>query len=115
MSKHTFLAALKERGAVLFCPGGQAEMVHAWKAFLPAESRELVLHTRHKGFCRYVVEYFFIYIYIIIIIFKSINFIFIFYLLVLRTQCLLHWLQLLLLWHEPLCWCGDLVETSSCR
>jgi hypothetical protein len=57
VSKHTFLAALKERGAVLFCPGGQAEMVHAWKAFLPAESRELVLHTRHKGFCRYVVVF----------------------------------------------------------
>lgn len=52
VSKHTFLAALKERGAVLFCPGGQAEMVHAWRAFLPGESRELVLHTRHKGFCR---------------------------------------------------------------
>jgi hypothetical protein len=45
---------------VLFCPGGQAEMVHAWKAFLPAESRELVLHTRHKGFCRYVVDFFII-------------------------------------------------------
>lgn len=54
VSKHTFLAALKERGAVLFCPGGQAEMVHAWKAFLPADSRELVLHTRHRGFCRCV-------------------------------------------------------------
>lgn len=54
VSKHTFLAALKERGAVLFCPGGQAEMVHAWKAFLPQGKRELVLHTRHRGFCRCV-------------------------------------------------------------
>lgn len=54
VSKHTFLAALKERGAVLFCPGGQAEMVHAWKAFLPEGKRELVLHTRHRGFCRCV-------------------------------------------------------------
>lgn len=53
VSKHTFLAALKERGAVLFCPGGQAEMVHAWKAFLPEGRRELVLHTRHRGFCRW--------------------------------------------------------------
>jgi hypothetical protein len=37
---------------VLFCPGGQAEMVHAWKAFLAGDRRELVLHTRHRGFCR---------------------------------------------------------------
>jgi hypothetical protein len=37
---------------VLFCPGGQAEMVHAWKAFLSGDKRELVLHTRHRGFCR---------------------------------------------------------------
>lgn len=41
---------------MLFCPGGQAEMVHAWKAFLPGEKRELVLHTRHKGFCRWVLS-----------------------------------------------------------
>lgn len=38
---------------MLFCPGGQAEMVHAWKAFLPEGRRELVLHTRHRGFCRW--------------------------------------------------------------
>lgn len=50
VSKHTFLAALRERGAVLFCPGGQAEMCHTWRAWEPR--RELVLHTRHKGFCR---------------------------------------------------------------
>lgn len=38
---------------MLFCPGGQAEMVHAWRAFRPGDKRELVLHTRHRGFCRY--------------------------------------------------------------
>lgn len=56
VSKHTFLATLKERGAVLFCPGGQAEMVHAWRAFRPGDKRELVLHTRHRGFCRIAIE-----------------------------------------------------------
>jgi hypothetical protein len=52
VSKGTFLAALKERGAVMFCPGGQAELVHAWRSFLPETQRELVLQKRHKGFCR---------------------------------------------------------------
>lgn len=52
VSKHTFLSALREKGSVIFCPGGQAELVHAWKAFLPRDKRQVVLHTRHKGFCR---------------------------------------------------------------
>eukprot|EP00879_Flechtneria_rotunda_P007790 GHRR01008163.1.p1 GENE.GHRR01008163.1~~GHRR01008163.1.p1 ORF type:complete len:462 (+),score=163.26 GHRR01008163.1:336-1721(+) len=56
VSKTTFLAALKERGSVMFCPGGQAEMVHAWRAFLPGPGRQLVLHTRHKGFVRIAIE-----------------------------------------------------------
>ena len=47
-----FLSALAERGAVMFCPGGQAELVHAWRSFLPEGQRQLVLQTRHKGFCR---------------------------------------------------------------
>jgi hypothetical protein len=57
VSKRTFLAALEERGAVMFCPGGQAELVHAWRSFLPEKQRELVLQKRHKGFCRCVLRY----------------------------------------------------------
>ncbi|KAF8072389.1 RCH2 [Scenedesmus sp. PABB004] len=51
VSRPTFLAALEEAGAIMFCPGGQAELVHTGRAFR-AGARELVLHTRHKGFCR---------------------------------------------------------------
>jgi hypothetical protein len=57
VSKRTFLAALKERGAVMFCPGGQAELVHAWRSFLPETQRELVLQKKHKGFCRCAVVF----------------------------------------------------------
>ncbi|WIA28105.1 hypothetical protein OEZ86_010685 [Tetradesmus obliquus] len=56
VSKRTFLSALAERGAVMFCPGGQAELVHAWRSFLPEGQRQLVLQTRHKGFCRIAIE-----------------------------------------------------------
>lgn len=54
VSKHTFVTVLADKRAVMFCPGGQAELVHAWRSFLPVPERELVLHTRHKGFCRWV-------------------------------------------------------------
>lgn len=57
VSRPTFLAALKEGRSVICCPGGQAEMLHAWRAFQPGSKRELVLCTRHKGFCRVAIEH----------------------------------------------------------
>ena len=55
MSRRTFLRALRERGAVLVCPGGQAEMCHTHRMERRAGAGgapELVIHARHKGFCR---------------------------------------------------------------
>lgn len=39
---------------MIVCPGGQAEMVYTHLAFRP--KRQIVLHTRHKGFCRLAIE-----------------------------------------------------------
>ena len=79
VSRSTFLCALRERGSVVLCPGGQAEMCHTHRMFpRPAAAAaaaaaarggkgaagggggggggggapELVLHARHKGFCK---------------------------------------------------------------
>lgn len=46
--RRCFRSSLEETGAVLLCPGGQAEMVHTYRIFKPAAQRELVIHARHK-------------------------------------------------------------------
>ena len=46
MAKRSFLKALQERNSVIMVPGGQAELLHTWRAFKP---KELVIHCRHKG------------------------------------------------------------------
>lgn len=57
VTRSTFLRALRERAAVILCPGGQAELVHTWKAFhRDGKQRKLVLYGRHKGFCRIAIE-----------------------------------------------------------
>lgn len=56
MTRHTFLNALHERGSVVLCPGGQAEMCHTHRMYRLGPGKgarpELVLHARHKGFCK---------------------------------------------------------------
>jgi hypothetical protein len=47
VARKTFVAALQERGSVLFVPGGQAELVHTHRA--SAKCREWVAYTGHKG------------------------------------------------------------------
>ena len=47
MTRKSFVKALHDAGAVVMCPGGQAEMVHCWRAFRKVDP-ELVLHVRHK-------------------------------------------------------------------
>lgn len=47
MARKTFVAALQERGSVVFVPGGQAELVHTHRA--SAKNREWVAYTGHKG------------------------------------------------------------------
>ena len=47
VSKKTFLRALEDRGSVMLVPGGQAELVHTWKAHL--KRPQYVVYTRHKG------------------------------------------------------------------
>jgi len=55
VSRASFVRALDEAGSVILCPGGQAEMVHTHRAF-KSPRREVVIHTRHKGFCRVAIE-----------------------------------------------------------
>lgn len=47
VARKTFVAALRERGSVMFVPGGQAELVHTHRA--SAKLREWVAYTGHKG------------------------------------------------------------------
>jgi hypothetical protein len=47
VARKTFVAALQERGSVLFVPGGQAELVHTHRT--SAKCREWVAYTGHKG------------------------------------------------------------------
>eukprot|EP00803_Ostreobium_quekettii_P005722 evm.model.scf_27.11 EVM.evm.TU.scf_27.11 scf_27:83458-88282(-) len=54
VSRSSFEAALQEDRSVLICPGGQEELVEAYRAF--HSPSELVLCTRHKGFCRIAIE-----------------------------------------------------------
>lgn len=55
VARHTFVRALKEKGAVMLCPGGQAELLHCYRAF--KQQREFVLHIGHKGFCKLAIEH----------------------------------------------------------
>ncbi|KAI8468175.1 MAG: diacylglycerol acyltransferase [Monoraphidium minutum] len=57
VTRHTFLRALHERGAVVLCPGGQAEMCHTHRMFQKGPRTELVVHARHKGFCKIAIEH----------------------------------------------------------
>lgn len=56
VSRPTFKRALAERRSVLMCPGGQAELVHTHRAFLPGEKRELAIFAGHKGFVRLALQ-----------------------------------------------------------
>ena len=47
VSRHTFVKALRERGSVMFVPGGQAELVHTHRSF--RSERQWVVVTHHKG------------------------------------------------------------------
>ena len=51
VSRATFIRALRDRGAVIMVPGGQAELVEAYRA-AKRTNPELVVCTRHKGFAR---------------------------------------------------------------
>jgi 2-acylglycerol O-acyltransferase 2 len=53
VSRATFSRALRERGAVLVVPGGQAELVEAHR-MVPTGGRpaECAVYTRHRGFVR---------------------------------------------------------------
>jgi len=53
VSKGVFRAALRERGAVVLCPGGQAELVEHVGGDL---DHEVTLCTRHHGFIRMAIE-----------------------------------------------------------
>lgn len=53
VSRGTFLSSLRERGAVVLCPGGQAELVE----HVGGQTDDTVtLCTRHKGFIRIAIE-----------------------------------------------------------
>ena len=53
VSRKVFLGSLRERGAVVLCPGGQAELVE----HVGGEGDNVVtLCTRHKGFIRIAIE-----------------------------------------------------------
>ena len=47
VTKKTFMKTLREKGSVMCCPGGQAELVHTHRSFRPL--REWVIITHHKG------------------------------------------------------------------
>ena len=53
VSRKVFVRSLRERGAVVMCPGGQAELVE----HVGGEGdNEVTLCTRHKGFIRIAIE-----------------------------------------------------------
>jgi hypothetical protein len=53
VSRGVFLRSLQERGAVVLCPGGQAELVEHVGG---DGDNEVTLCTRHKGFIRIAIE-----------------------------------------------------------
>lgn len=54
VSRRTFIRALREEGGVILCPGGQEELAETYRVF--REPSELVICSRHKGFCRIAIE-----------------------------------------------------------
>lgn len=54
VSRPTFVRALQEDRGVVLCPGGQEELVETYRVF--RDPSELVVCTRHKGFCRIAIE-----------------------------------------------------------
>lgn len=60
VSERTFRKTLDEKGSVVICPGGQAEMCHTHRMFEAGPRGkgrpELVIHARHKGFCRMAIK-----------------------------------------------------------
>jgi len=53
VSRKSFLRSLRERGAVVLCPGGQAELVEHVGG---VDDHVVTLCTRHKGFIRIAIE-----------------------------------------------------------
>ncbi|KAK9860433.1 hypothetical protein WJX84_011356 [Apatococcus fuscideae] len=58
VARRTIIRALKDKGAVILVPGGQAELVLTWRMFRqnPRGKREYVVYTRHKGFIKLAIE-----------------------------------------------------------
>ena len=54
VSRRSFLRALREKGAVLLVPGGQAELVHTHRIARP--TREFCVYRGHKGFVRLALQ-----------------------------------------------------------
>ena len=54
VSRRSFLRALREKGAVLLVPGGQAELVHTHRIAHP--TREFCVYRSHKGFVRLALQ-----------------------------------------------------------
>jgi len=55
VSRSTFVKCLRERGSVMLVPGGQAELVEAYKA-AKKKDPSLVVCSRHKGFIRLAIQ-----------------------------------------------------------
>ncbi|KAL4543789.1 hypothetical protein Ndes2437B_g01601 [Nannochloris sp. 'desiccata'] len=55
VNKSTFVKSLRERGSVMLVPGGQAELVEAYKA-AKKKNPALVVCSRHKGFIRLAIQ-----------------------------------------------------------
>ena len=58
MGRATFVRVLRERGAVMVVPGGQAELVEAHRAVARGKGNpaEMVVCTRHRGFVRLAMQ-----------------------------------------------------------
>jgi len=54
VSRDTFVLALETRRSVLLCPGGQAELVDAYR--IHGEHKEMVINVRHRGFIRLALQ-----------------------------------------------------------
>jgi len=54
VSRKTFVKTLEEKRSVLICPGGQEELVEGYRSL--RDPKEIVLCSRHKGFCRIAIE-----------------------------------------------------------
>lgn len=55
VDRSTFVKSLRERGSVMLVPGGQAELVEAYKAAKKINPA-LVVCSRHKGFIRLAIQ-----------------------------------------------------------